>query len=141
MSEANKNVVRQIEEAWNANQLDRLDALFAPDFVQHSGPPAQLGTGLAAAKMAHQMTMQAFPDRKTAVQDIIAEGDQVAVRVRMTGTNSGGMPWLSIPANDRPVDIEWISIYRLRDGKVVEHRATMDLMGLMQQLGAVPSSP
>jgi len=73
------------------------------------------------------MTMQAFSDRKTAVQDIIAEGDQVAVRVRMTGTNSGGMPWLNIPANGRPVDIEWISIYRLRDGKVVEHRAMMDL--------------
>ncbi len=53
MSEANKNIVRQIEEAWNANELDKLDAFFAPNFAQHSGPPPQLGSGLAAAKVAH----------------------------------------------------------------------------------------
>ncbi|HXH23468.1 MAG TPA: ester cyclase [Dehalococcoidia bacterium] len=139
MSDANKKVVLAIEEAWNANRLDQLDAYFAPDFVQHSGPPAQLGSGLAAAKVAHQMSLQAFPDRKTSVEDIVAGDDQVAVRVRMTGTNKGGVPWLGVPANDRPVDVQWVSIYKLRDGKVVEHRAVMDVLGMMQQLGAIPA--
>jgi predicted ester cyclase len=139
MSEANKSVVRQIEEAWNANQLDKLDALFAPGFTMHSGPPPQLPQGLEGAKMTHGMAMQAMPDRKTQIQDIIADGDQVAVRVRITGTNTGGFPWLNIPANGNKVDTEWISIYTLKDGKVTEHRAVMDLMGLMQQLGALPA--
>ena len=58
MSEANKSVVRKIEEAWNRNDLASLDALFAPSFVQHSGMPGMTPT-LDTAKMAHQMAMTA----------------------------------------------------------------------------------
>ena len=138
MSEANKNVVRQIEEAWDANQLDKLDALFVQGFVQHAAVPGLPAT-LDNAKQMHQMSMQAMPDRKAQVLETIAEGDKVAVRIRLTGTNTGGFSWIGIPANGNKVDIEWISIYTLRDGKVTEHRAVMDIMGLMQQLGAIPS--
>jgi predicted ester cyclase len=134
MSEQNKAAVRQVEEAWNANNLDALDDLFAPDFVTHAGGP-----GLEPGKSMHQLSMGAFPDRRTSIKEMVAEGDRVAVRLRMTGTNTGGLPWLGVPANNNKVDVEWISIYRLRDGKVVEHRAVMDVMGLMQQLGAIPS--
>lgn len=137
MSEANKSVVRQIEEAWNANQLDRLDALFAPGFVQHASVPGRPAT-LENAKQMHQMSVQAMPDRKTEIMEMIAEDDKVAVRVRITGTNTGGFPWLGVPANGNKVDVEWISIYTLKDGKVTEHRALMDVMGLVQQLGALP---
>jgi predicted ester cyclase len=138
MSEANKAIVRQIEEAWNGNQLDKLDPLFAPNFQQHSGMPGMTPT-IDTAKQAHQMSLQAMPNRKTAIEDIVADGDKVAVRVRMTGTNTGGFPWFNIPANGKSVDVQWISIYGLKDGKVTEHRAVMDIMGLMQQLGAIPS--
>jgi len=137
VSEANKSVVRQIEEAWNANQLDRLDALFAPGFDQHASVPGRPAT-LENAKQMHQMSVQAMPDRKTEIMEMIAEDDKVAVRVRITGTNTGGFPWLGVPANGNKVDVEWISIYTLKDGKVTEHRALMDVMGLVQQLGALP---
>ena len=60
------------------------------------------------------------------------------MRIRMTGTNRGGLPWFNIPANDKPVDVQWISVYRLAGGKIAEHWAQMDVMGLMQQLGAMP---
>ena len=138
MSEENKAVVRQIEEAWNAGNLDALDQFFAPNFTPHNPPGAP--TNLAEAKAFYQMAISAFPDRKTTVEDILGDGDQVAVRIRMTGTNRGGLPALGIPANDKPVDIEWIGIYRLQGGKVLEHRAVMDLMGLMQQIGPVPGA-
>jgi len=138
MSEANKNVVRQIEEAWDANQLDKLDPLFAPEFKQWSGFPGMPPT-MESAKQAHMMAMQAMPNRKTEIQEMVAEGDKVTVRIRMTGTNTGGFPMLGVPANGNKVDIEWISIYTVKDGKATDHRAVMDLMGLMQQLGAVPS--
>jgi|SRR5918996_3052018 predicted ester cyclase len=134
MSEQNKAVVRQVEEAWNADNLDALDDLFAPDFVTHAGGP-----GLEPGKNMHQLSKGAFPDRRTTIEEMVAEGDKVAVRLHMTGTNTGGLPWLGVPANNNKADVEWISIYRLRDGKVVEHRAVMDVMGLMQQLGAIPS--
>lgn len=139
MSETNKNTVRQIEEAWNANQLDKLDAWFAPGFKQHSAFPGTPAT-LDSAKQAHQMSLQAMPDRKTEIQEMVAEGDKVVVRMRMTGTNTGGFPVFGIPANGNKADVEWISIYTLRDGQVTEHRAVMDVMGFMQQMGAMPSA-
>lgn len=135
MSEANKNIVRQIEEAWNSNQLDKLDALFAPGFIQHNPLPGMTPT-LDTAKQAHQAAMQAFPDRTATIQEMIAEDDKVTVRMRIQGTNTGGLPFLNVPANGNKIDIEWISIYTVRDGKVTEHRAIIDQMTLMQQLGA-----
>ena len=138
MSDRNKEVVRRIEETWDRNDVDALDDLFAPDFVTHTAVPG-LPPGLEGAKMAHQASLQSFPDRRVAIEDITGDGDLVAVRCRMTGTNQGGLPWAGVPANGKPVDVQWISLYRLRDGRVVEHRAVMDLMGLMQQLGAVPT--
>jgi predicted ester cyclase/quinol monooxygenase YgiN len=138
VAEANKAIVRRIEEAWNANNLAALDELFAPDFVAHNAVPG-MPPGLDGAKMAHQAAMQGFPDRRTAIEDLVGAGDTVVVRVRMTGTNQGGLPWFGVPANGNKVTVTWISIYRLAAGKVVEHRAEMDIMGLMQQLGAIPS--
>ncbi|HEU0072698.1 MAG TPA: ester cyclase [Dehalococcoidia bacterium] len=135
----NAEVVRQIEAAWDSNQLDKLDALFVPGLIQHAAV-AGLPATLDNAKQMHQMSMQAMPDRRAQVQETIAEGDKVAVRVRLTGTNTGGFSWLGVPANGNKVDVEWISIYTLKDGKVTEHRAIMDIMGLMQQLGAIPSA-
>ena len=139
MSEANKDVVRRIEEAWNSNQLDKLDALFTLDFKQWSGFPGRPAT-IESAKQAHQMSVQAMPDRRTEIQDMIAEGDQVMVRIRMTGTNTGGFPAFGIPANGNKADVEWISIYGVKNGKATEHRAVMDVMGFMQQMGAIPAA-
>ncbi len=137
-TDENKTVVRQVEEAWNAGQLDALDKLFALNFVAHNAVPG-MPPGLEGAKMAHQASVQAFPDRRTSIEDMIAEGDQVAVRMRMTGTNTGGAPWFGAPANGKQVDVQWISIYHLAAGKVDEHRAVMDILGLMQQLGVIPT--
>ena len=138
MSEANKAIVRKIEEAWNNNDLESLNALFAPGFQQHSAFPGSTPS-LATAKQAHQLSLQAMPDRKTEVQELIAEGDQVVVRMRLTGTNTGGFSAFGIPANGNAADFEWISIYRLKDGVVTEHRAVGDPLTFMQQMGVVPA--
>lgn len=137
-TEENKAVVRQIEEAWNAGNLDALDRLFAPNFVAHNAIPG-MPPGIAGAKLAHQASLQSYPDRQTVIEDMIVEGDEVVVRMRMRGTNSGGLPWMGVPANGNKIDVQWISIYRLADGKVVEHRAVMDMLGMMQQLGVIPA--
>jgi predicted ester cyclase len=137
-TEENKAIVRQVEEAWDSGNLDALDALFAPNFTAHSAVPG-MPPGLQGAKMAHLGSVQAMPDRRTTIEDLLAEGHYVVARVRMTGTNRGGFPWLSIPANGNKVNVQWTSLYRLADGKIVEHRAVMDMVGLLQQLGAIPA--
>ncbi|HMC09515.1 MAG TPA: ester cyclase [Actinomycetota bacterium] len=137
MSEANKQVVRSIEEAWDNNKLDELDRYFSPDFAQHSGVPG-MPPGLSSAKMAHQMVMQAFPDRKMQILDIIGEGDKVFVRTRVTGHNKGGVAWLGAPEpNDRPIDFESWSVYALKGGKVIDHWGLNDAFTAMIQLGSL----
>ena len=138
MGDANVDVVRRIEAAWAENDLDALDDLIAADFTPHTPGSDQIPPGLQGAKMAHQQSMQAFPDRQNEVLDIFGEGDQVVAHVRMTGTNTGGLPWFGIPANDHKVDTDWITIYRLEGGRVVETWAQMDIPRMMMQLGAMP---
>jgi len=138
VGDANVDVVRRIEAAWAENDLDALDDLIAADFTPHTPGSDQIPPGLQGAKMAHQQSMQAFPDRQNEVLDIFGEGDQVVAHVRMTGTNTGGLPWFGIPANDHKVDTDWITIYRLEGGRVVETWAQMDIPRMMMQLGAMP---
>src|SRR5438128_1605999 len=110
--EENKALIRRVEEAWQADDWDTLDDLFAPGMVSHSAVP-YLPAGLSGWKVAHQQMRRAGPDRKVTIEDIIAEGDRVVVRCRMVGTNSGGLPWAEVSPNDHAIDMEWISIYRI----------------------------
>jgi len=75
MSTDNEDLVRRVEEAWDANNLDALDELFAPDFFSHTAVPG-MPPGLAGAKLAHQASMSAFPDRKMTIDDLVAAGDR-----------------------------------------------------------------
>lgn len=136
MSEANKDVVRRLEAAWGNNDTETVDELLS-DCVSHTEHLGG-GQGLEAAKQANGGTAMAFPDKKATIEDIFAEGNKVVARMRFTGTNEGGLPWFGIPANGNKVDFQWISIYRVADGKVAEHWAQMQVDKLMQQLGAMP---
>jgi predicted ester cyclase len=136
----NKTVVSAIEEAWSAGDLPSLDKHFAPDYQNHAAMPG-MPTDLATAKMAHGMAMQAFPDRNVEVLDVLAEGDRVTIRTRVTGTNTGGAFWLDAPANDRSIDVESWAMYRLQDGKVTESWGLNDGMSALIQLGTWTPPP
>ena len=137
-------LVRTVEELWSANKLDELDQYFVEGYAPASAMP-MLPPGLEGAKMAHQGSMAAFPDRSVEILDIFASaaGDKVCLRARITGTNQGGMPFLGAPEpNGKRVDFEWISIYAIRDGKIAEHWGVNDaLTGAMQLGGFSPSMP
>ncbi len=135
----NKEIVRKVEEAWDAGNTDALDDLFAADFDNSQNAAPGLPPGLAGAKMAHGAAMQSFPDRKAVIEDMIADGDKVVVRGRITGTNKGGVQFLGDPANDKPIDFEYIVVYRLKDRKIVQSWALNDVPTLMMQLGAMPA--
>jgi predicted ester cyclase len=134
---ANKALIRRLEAAWQADDWNTLDELFAPDMVSHAAVPF-LPTGPEGWKVAHRQMRAAVPDRQVTIEDIIAEGDRVVVRCRMVGTNRGGLPWAEAQPNGNPIDMEWISIYRIEGNKVVEHWAINDMMRLVQQIGASP---
>ena len=79
-----------------------------------------------------------FPQYQLIANDMIAEGDQVAVRANFKGTHTGDL--LDIPATGREVDLPFIIVYRIDGGKIVEHWMSVDQMALMQQLGVVPGA-
>jgi predicted ester cyclase len=138
MSTENKELVERMEEAWANNDMAAIDGFFAPNFDNSATGMPGLPPGIEGAKMAHQGAMQSFPDRKTVLEDVIAEGDKVVVRGRFTGTNQGGVPFMNAPANGNPIDVSYVSIYRIEGGKIAEHWGLNDAAALMQQLGVLP---
>ncbi len=133
----NVATVRRLEDAWATSDYETVRAILHPDFPKlNHGPGAEMmPPGIEGLVQGHQMSLGAFPDRKQETLDSFGEGDRVVIRSRMTGTNKGGLPWFGVPANDKPVDVEYVTIYRLEDDKVVESWAQMDIALMMKQLG------
>lgn len=136
MSEKNKAVMRRTIEILNAHNLDALEEVIATNLVEHNTPPGQ-DPGLEGVKQQLSMALAAFPDFQFTLDDLIAEGDKVVARGRMTGTHQG--EFMGIPATGKQVSQRGTQIVRIAKGKVVESWMEVDNLGLMQQLGAIPT--
>lgn len=134
-TEENKKIVQRYRTIHTQGNLNELDQIVAKDLVSHNLLPG-LPQGLEGGKMAHQGLAGAFPDSKTTTQDLIAEGDKVVERWTLSATNTG--PFMGMPATGKKYTVTGISIYRLAGGKIVEHWADFDQLGIMQQLGLAP---
>ncbi len=130
--ETNKDVVRRYQEAYNRGDLNALDALVDPNLVSHSLIPG-LPPGLEGGKQAHRMTVASFPDLHYHTDELVAEGETVAQRFTITGTQQG--EFMGFPASGRPIRFVGVSFFRLRAGKIVEHWGLQDGLTLMIQLG------
>jgi steroid delta-isomerase-like uncharacterized protein len=81
-------------------------------------------------------TFSAFPDLKRPVEDLVAEGDKVVARWSSVGTHEGD--FMGIPPTGKTVTTTGITIFRLEDGKIVEEWSESDMVGMLQQVGALP---
>jgi steroid delta-isomerase-like uncharacterized protein len=135
--EENKAVVRRfnelVEEYWRTGDADAFDEVVASDLVHHAPglPPDREGM-----KQDLPMFRAAFPDMRLTVEDMIAEGDKVADRVTVRGTHEGEL--MGIPATGKQVEFTETHIARIADGTIVERWGEWDVLGMMQQIGAVP---
>ena len=129
--EENKAIVRRFIEAYNKRNLDLLDDLVAPDYVDHTH---QL-QGLESLKQLMKGGFKAFPDWHETIEDIIAEGDKVWVRVKTTGTHTG--KWVGLAPTGKKVTSMVVQIFRIVNGKLVEYRHISDSLDLLKQLGAI----
>jgi predicted ester cyclase len=137
--ERNIDVVRRLEEAYNRRDYSSLPELVRDDLMAHTPSADPNGQNHAGLQANNEGAYSAFPDKRTEIEDIFGEGDYVVARVRNRGTNTGGLPWFGIPANDAKIDNQWIQITRHDDdGKIAETWAQMEVVKLMQQLGAMP---
>jgi len=137
-SEQNKALtVRFVEELFNRGNVGIVGEIFAPDFIEREQLPPGIPDGSEGVKVLTTMLRSAFPDFKATIDDILAEGDKVVIRMTWSGTQKG--EFLGVPATGKRVSIGVIDIIRFADGKVVEHWGQMDSMSMMQQLGAIPA--
>lgn len=135
--EHNKVIVRRVfEEGFGHGRTDVVDEALAPDAVDRH--PFEEGEEdfRAHLKGAIGMFRAAIPDLVASVEDVVAEGNRVAARVRMTGTHTGA-PLFGIPAAGRPVDIEQFHfIHTDEEGRGVRHWANVAIDELRQQISA-----
>jgi steroid delta-isomerase-like uncharacterized protein len=136
-TEENKAAERRLtEEVWNKHNPGAVDEFVAPDVVEHN-PILGVGPGREGFRQALEMLFSAFPDVKITLEDLIAEGDKVVERWTAHATQRG--EFMGIPATNKEVTVAGIDIYRYADGKRVETWREWDTLGMMQQLGRVPS--
>ena len=139
-TDENKALVRrEIEELFNhTGNLDVADEVYAPDFVGHDPTMPEDLHGVEEARQFAAGFRSAFPDLICTIEDRVAEGDKVVTRWRTSGTHQGQTEELGPPTGNR-VEMTGISIEWLSEGKVVESWDNYDAMGVMQQLGHIPS--
>ena len=137
-AEENKAIARRAdEELFDRGNLDVADELFAPNFVFHDPTSGEEWRGPESVKQYATMMRAAFPDLHYVVEDQIAEGDKVVTRYTAGGTHQSELMGIA-PTGNR-VEITGTSIMRIEGGKIEEIWENYDALGMMQQLGVIPS--
>ncbi|MHA2064892.1 MAG: ester cyclase [Candidatus Thorarchaeota archaeon] len=133
----NKDIVRRInDEVWGKGNLVIVDDLYTTNYVDHNPMPG-MTPDREGLKQSVNIMRAAFPDLQTRTEDLVAEGDKVASRWTAIGTHKG--EFMGIAPSSKQVTVTGMQISRIVDGKVVEDWTEFDMMGMMQQVGAVPS--
>ena len=136
MSGENNEIVERFEAAFGANDVATIDELCDPGLVDHNPAPEQK-PGLAGFKDTIAMYKLTLPDSEVTVQHVVGEGDLVATHWTVTGTHQA--EFFGVPATGRKVTVEGMNVYRLAGGRITDVWTQFDALGLMGQLGALPS--
>lgn len=134
-SEENKAVVRRFIDAYNARNLDVFSDLVAPDYLDHT----HRQQGRERFKELFTLAFEAFPDWHETIEDIIAEGDRVWVRVQATGTHTGEwhLSGVSLPPTGKKVTMMMVFIWRIVNGRLAEGWEVDSELDFLKQLGVI----
>ena len=133
--EENKAIVRRFIEAYNTRNLDAFDVLVAPDYIDHTHQQQ----GRESYRQLFELAFTAFPDWYEQIEDIIAEGDKVWVRVNATGTHTGewNLSGVALPPTGRKVSLPMVFIWRIADGRLTEGWEVDSDLDFLRKLGVV----
>ena len=137
LPEQNKNRVRKYIDEVNKKNFAVVDEVLLPTFVQHS--VVAVSPGREGLVQLYRELQFAFPDFNFAIDDMLAEGDRVAVRMTCRYTHKG--EFLGVAPTGKAVVLLKMDIFRFVNGRCVEHWDSADRLGLLQQLGMVPKLP
>jgi len=124
--------MRRFWDVWEQGNIDLLDELLSPDYINHNLAAPDLPTGPEGVKAVVSMFRSAMPDLKVVVEDMIADGDKVATRYALEGTHEGQL--FGVPPTGKRLSIKSITVERVADSKIREHWRVTDELGMMRQL-------
>jgi predicted ester cyclase len=132
---SNADTLRRVFSLMDEKDVPAIRELLAPDFsaVMGGNPPMSADEWAAMGAMMYA----AFPDGSHTIDETFEVGDRVILRGSFSGTHTGD--FMGMPPTGKEITITFMNIDRFAGGKLVEHRAEVDMAGLMQQLGAIPS--
>jgi len=131
--DANKALVRRAV-GYNHGSSDAADEIFASDFVAYM--PSQPPMDRVSMERFIGDFADAFPGYTYEIHEQIAQGDTVYNHITWHGVHTG--TFAGIPATGRTITLKGINLFKVRDGRVVEQRAELDMLGVLQQIGAIP---
>jgi len=131
-AQANVALVRESVEAFNAGDLTKLLAVAAPDIVIHYAEMPEPLQGRETWQQGYELVKRAFPDLRIRVDDLVAAGDKVALRLTLSGTHEG--EFQGIPATGRTISYVSHEFYRVADGRIAEEWICSDTASLFRQL-------
>ncbi len=133
VEEQNIALVKHFYEGLNKGNVEIWKEVCAPDFAYYSPSGVTEPLSLEKTIDAYKMHFKGFSDLNWSMHDFIAKGDKVIARFSVTGTHSG--EWQGIPVTGNKVKNSVIAIFHIRDGKCVEVKEEVDVLGIMMQLG------
>jgi len=130
---------RRAYDLINAGDIDGFGGLMADDFVEHEEMPGLAPTKEGVLDM-FRMYRAAFPDMQMNAEEVLVSGDRTVTRGKATGTHQGEL--MGMPPSGKRIEVKFIDIMQFNDAGVVrEHWGLMDMLSMMQQLGAIPEGP
>jgi len=136
--EANKCIMLRFTEFINSASEKLASELISPGAVFHVPGRPEPMRGPAGYLAIIGMMREGFPDVQWTLEETIAEDDKVAARFTMRGTHRG--VFFGVPPSGKKIVVQAMNFYRLAGGQFVEERGQPDLLGLLQQIGAVPTA-
>jgi steroid delta-isomerase-like uncharacterized protein len=130
--EAHAALVRESVEALNAGDTPRLLAVVAPDIVIHYAQLPEPIRGRETWQQGFELMRHAFPDLRATIDDLVAAGDKVAIRLTLRGTHQGDFQGLD--ASGRTIEYVSHEFYRVADGLIAEEWICSDMASLVRQL-------
>jgi predicted ester cyclase len=136
--EAKEVVRRWNDEGWSGGKYDLAHEIISPNMTVHGAGGQQIGMGPEALIDLIRTWRTAFPDGYMEIDELIVEGDLVGIRNTWRGTQEA--EFYGIPPSGNRVTVTSVGLDRVQDGKVVEGWGELDMVGMMQALGAMPTA-
>ena len=136
-AEMNKSAMRRFVEFINTGSEKLAEELISPNAIFHVPGHAEPMRGPGGYLAVIGMMRGGFPDIQWTLEEMITEDDRVAARFTMRGTHRG--TFFGVPPTGKTIAVQAMNFYRLSNGQFVEERGQPDLLGLLQQIGAVPT--